>query len=334
MTLLNLLLRQSAKACLATGLLPDLIQQLRTKRCLSVLTYHSVIEQPLPFNDWSFLDSTMFRRQLAYLRKHFNILPLPEAVELLRNDKLQRPTAVVTFDDGFLNNFTVAFPILQEYAIPSTIFLATDLIGSEKTVWFTRLILALQATNCPILHWNDNLYPLANEAQKAVSSARLQEALKVFPADALETELRKIEILLSVPSDPGIAEDSPFRMLDQEAIRIMVESGLVEFGAHTCRHAILSRLPSREIESQIRRSVRGVEKLTGKPCLSFAYPNGARQDFDLESQRVLRESGIQTALTMVPGPNRPTTDLLELHRYPIGSDTPFSRFKLMVHNVV
>ncbi|MEI7613074.1 MAG: polysaccharide deacetylase family protein [Betaproteobacteria bacterium] len=297
------------------------------------MTYHSVIDQPLPFYDWSFLEAAEFRRQLAYLKEHFFIVHLSRALELLKKNELVGPTVAITFDDGFRNNFDVAFPILQEFRAPSTIYLATDPIGSEKTVWFTRLLMALQTTQSAELLWNGEVFPLRNATLKAESSARLQSALKRFAAAKLEEELARIESILCVPSDPHVPEKSPFRMLDQGMIRTMRDTGLVEFGAHTSGHAILSRLSRAEKTSQIRDSLRRVEELSGEKCLTFAYPNGAKNDFDLESQQVLTEAGIRGALTMVPGINRPTTDPMEIHRYPIGADTSFSRFRLMVHNV-
>lgn len=333
MAKLEQLLRSSVKACLAAGPLPVLIQSLRSRRCLSVLTYHSVVKKPLPFYDWSFLDAAVFRQQIEYLKKYFTVLPLSQAFDLLKRDALDGPTAVITFDDGFQNNFDVAFPILREFQAPSTIFLATDLIGSDRTVWFTRLLLALQATPCKNLQWNGGDYPLNGQAQLVESSAHLQAALKKFPATRLEDELTRIELFLSGTSNPKVPKDSPFRMLDQAAIANMVDSRLVEFGAHTCGHTILSRLTPSEKSAQISDSVLRVEELTGQKCLSFAYPNGAPSDFDSESQHLLQAAGIRAALTMVPGPNRPTTEALEIHRYPIGADTTFSRFRLMVHNV-
>ena len=319
---------------MACGPIPLMIQSLLNRRCVSVITYHSVIDRPLPFFDWSFLDSELFRKQIAYLSRKFKLLSLSSAVELLEKDALEGPAAVITFDDGFQNNFDVAFPILREYQAPATIFLATDYIGSEQTVWFTRLISGLAITACKDLYWNGGHYPLVDSEQKGRSSARLQAALKLFPADCLEAELIHIESLLSVPLRPPVLPNSPFRMLDPASIDAMLGSGLVEFGAHTGGHAILSRLSTSEKTSQIQKSIRQVEKLTGKKCTSFAYPNGGRLDYDDESQRILAEAGIHVAVTMLSGPNWPTTPLLEFHRYPIGADTSFSRFKLMAHNVV
>lgn len=326
-------LRSALKVCLAAGPLPQLIQSLRSRRCLSVLTYHSVIAEPLPFYDWTYLDAAAFRQQMDYLRRHFAVLPLTQALHLLRQDALPGPTAALTFDDGFRNNHDVAFPILREYRLPSSIYLATDLIGTDKTVWFARLLLALQTTRSTRLIWNGTDYPLDNAAVRAASSARLQAALKKFPAEVLERALYEIETLLAVPHNPSVDENSPFRMLDRTQIGAMLDSGLVEFGAHTCGHTILSRLTSAEKAAQIANSVQRVAAITGQECSLFAYPNGAPQDFDAESQELLAAAGIKTALTMIPGANRPDTPALATHRYPIGADTDFRRFRLLVHNV-
>lgn len=335
MSKLERFLRSSIKGCLAAGPLPSMIQSVRSRRCLSVLTYHSVIEQALPFHDWSFLDAGVFRRQMAYLKDHFTLLPLSDALDLLEKDALDEPSAAITFDDGFQNNFDVAFPILQAYQVPATIYLTTDLIGTDATVWFTRLLIALQATRCESLSWQEKIYPLKGPLQRAETSALLQRALKPFPAGRLEEELAGIERRLRVPVNPAVAAGSPFRMLGHEAIRVMGDSGLIEFGAHTRTHAILSKLTSEEKEAQIRQSVHHVETLTGKRCQSFAYPNGGQDDFDPESQRILREAGVFRAVTMLPGANcSGKVDSLEIHRYPIGADTPFSRFRLMAHNVI
>lgn len=326
-------MRTVLKVCLAAGPIPQMIQSLRSRRCLSVLTYHSVIAEPLPFYDWTYLDAAVFRQQMAYLRQHFEVMHLSQALDLLRQDALSGPTAALTFDDGFRNNHDVAFPILSEYRLPSSIYLATDLIGTDKTVWFARLLIALQTTRSARLSWNGVDYSLSDAAARADSSGRLQVALKKFPADALERALCEIEARLSVPHNPSVSENSPFRMLDHEQIKVMLESGLVEFGAHTCGHTILSRLVPAEKAAQISNSVRRVAEMTGRQCDLFAYPNGAPQDFDAESQALLAAAGIKAALTMVPGANRPDTPALEIHRYPIGADTRFGRFRLLVHNV-
>ncbi len=330
---LGCMLRRAARNCLATGPLPEWIQALRAPRTLSVLTYHAVIERPLSFYDWSFLDAATFRQQMAYLKQHFHVLPLLEALDLLQRDALPGPSVAISFDDGFRNNFDVAFPVLRQYGLAASIYLTTDLIGSRHTLWFTRLLHALHHTACAQLEWRGIRYRLGQAQERSAVSASLQAALKEFPAAQLENELCAIEAALGVACNPPLREDSPFCMLGPEEIACMAGSGLIEFGAHSCRHAILARLPEAEQQAQIAGSLTRVEALSGKKCLSFAYPNGGANDFDCTSQRLLADLGVRAGLTMIPGINRPTTNRLAIHRYGIGAGIDFQRFRLMAHNV-
>ena len=97
-------------------------------------------------NDWCFVDEHSFRMQIEYLKKHFEIISLSEAVGRMEKGEIKRPTAVITFDDGYQNNYDVAFPILCRERIPATIFLTTGLINTNDTVWYCRFNLALSQT--------------------------------------------------------------------------------------------------------------------------------------------------------------------------------------------
>ena len=97
-------------------------------------------------------------------------------------------------------------------------------------------------------------------------------------------------------------------------------SGLVEVGAHTHTHAILSRLSPREQRSEIERSLQIVGEITGRPCQGFAYPNGLASDYDGETIRLLRAAGVRFAVTAMPGANDAATPALELRRHGVGPD--------------
>lgn len=135
------------------------------------------------------------------------------------------------------------------------------------------------------------------------------------------------QILLRLDRDPDcpLEKDSPFRMLSYEAISKMVPSGLIEFGAHSHSHAILSQIPEGERHEEIDRSLDAIRQLTGRRCEIFAYPNGGVEDYDPGVIRILQSKGICVALTAIWGPNDQTTPLMELKRYPIG-DISLERF--------
>lgn len=328
------LLRDLIIGGLSTPPIPSIIQSAKNKKnSISIFTYHAVIDQPLPFFDWCFLDAELFRKQIAYLSKYFDIIPLSKAVELLESDSIDGPKAVITFDDGYKNNYDVALPILQEFSAPATIYLVSDLLGADKSVWFTRLIMGLDATDLTEITWDNVTYPITTSDEKASCCGAIQQSLKHHSHEKLLEKVTEIETILGVPNDPVLAEDSPFRMLDQQSFDAMLASGLIEFGAHTRSHTILSRLTSEAKQEQISTSLAGVEKLTGIPCQHFAYPNGSLDDYDNESIEMLAANGFKSAVTMNPGPVLAHDAMLQLNRYPVGADTTFSRFKLMAHHV-
>jgi len=312
--------------------MPQLFHRLAYQDQLTIVMYHGIIKEPLLVEDWCFVDEDSFRAQIEYLKKNFEIIALSDAVERMRNGEIKRPTAVITFDDGYQNNFDVAFPILCRERIPATIFLATGLMNTEDTVWYCRLNLALSQTHRDFIEWDGVKFDISTLGLKAKASAALQESLKKLEHSVLMATVRHIILQLGNDAGCSIEVDSPYRMLNRNAIAEMAASELIEFGAHTRQHAILSRLSEEERFSEIRQSIDAVYELTGRRCRSFSYPNGRMQDYDWGSINHLMACGVQMAVTTIAGPNNRMTPVMELRRYGVGADLPMAEFQLMVHH--
>lgn len=313
---------------------PQLFHRLAYRDELSIIMYHGIIRSPLVVSDWCFVDENSFRMQIEYLKRHFEIISLSEAVERMRDGGMKRPTAVVTFDDGYQNNFDVAFPILLRKRIPATIFLATGLINTNDTVWYCRFNLALSRTSRPFIEWNGFKLDLSTLDLKAKASAAIQDDLKEMPHPQLMATMRNVILELDGDPDYPIEIGSPFRMLSKRAISEMVSSGLIELGAHTHNHAILIRLSDEERGNEIRQSVNAIQELTGRPCRCFAYPNGRMEDYNALTIKDLEACGIQMAVTTISGPNDKLTPPMELRRYGIGAHVPMGEFQLVVHHFI
>lgn len=292
--------------------------------------YHAVIQSPLEVPDWCFLDADFFRAQMQYLKNNFEVIPLSAAATQIRDGSIRRPLAVITFDDGFRNNYEVAFPILRAAGLPATLFLVTGLTDTNDTVWFCRLNRALANSRVASLEWNGVRFDLSTVTDKAKASSVIQARLKVFPHSQLLTELRRILTGLDDDPDSPIESDSPFRMLSREEIRAMTATGMIEVGAHTQSHAILSSLSPQEQRNEIEQSLAVIRQLTGRPCDLFAYPNGLKQDYDPESIRILQVSEVQAAVTSIEGVNDRDTPLMELRRYGIGPHLDMTEFEAMM----
>lgn len=301
---------------------------------LTIVMYHAVAASPLPVEDWCFLDEATFRRQMDYLREHFDVLPLSEAVDRLRAGNVRRPAAVITFDDGFQSVRDVALDILRERGLPATVFLATGLVGTSDTIWYCRLNKALASTRRPWLQYEGGRIDLSTAAARARAGASLQARLKTKPHPRLLAELGGI--VADLGDDPGssIEAGSPYRILGKGAVAEMSASGVVEFGGHTRSHAILSLLAPPQRDDEIDSSLDAVAELTGRPCRLFSYPNGRAQDYDAGAVKRLETRGVRAAVTTRAGPNEPGTPPLELRRYGIGAGMGLPEFRFRVHHAM
>ena len=113
-----------------------------------ILMYHGIVRRALPFPCWWQLSIDQFQWQMNYLKKNYNVISLKEVVDKIHNRiPLDPNTAVITFDDGYHNNYSLAYPILKELNLPASIFLVTDFIGQDQLLWAINQKNSLQLNN-------------------------------------------------------------------------------------------------------------------------------------------------------------------------------------------
>ena len=271
---------------------------------------------------------------MLYLKKHCQVVPLRDIPRVV-GSRTRRPFVALTFDDGFQNNYGVALPILQELDLPATVFLATDFIGSDDTPWFCRINEALSLTSLTRLDWDGETYDLSNRQCRVQAQAYFQVRLKRFRhAELIEKTRATNRRTGGSPRQTNTRKGRPYRMLAAAEVAAMAGTGLIEFGAHTCSHAILSGLSDAERRREITTSLAAVERLTGAPCTLFAYPNGRAVDYGPGDVATLQDRKVDVAVTTLRGPNDRSIAPLEMRRYMIGASTPFGQFKLITHHVM
>lgn len=293
--------------------------------------YHGVIDTPLLLNNWGFLDVESFRWQIKYLKRNFDVIRLSDIEKRLSTNS-KRPAAIITFDDGYKNNYDIAFPLLQDEGVPATIFLTTGKINTDDTISTSRLHNAFETSTKLSIEWLGDIFYLSQIKEKARLLKTIKEQLKQMPNDQMNHQVHSIISKLGGNSNLPLEKDSPFRMLSHKEIKIMLKSGLIDFGAHTHSHPILSKISYAKQKEEIERSIMEVEKLTGKPCEHFACPNGMEGDYNKATLEILESCKIKTAVTAIVGTNRASTSLLELKRYGPGAGVTKFSFLLNVHN--
>jgi peptidoglycan/xylan/chitin deacetylase (PgdA/CDA1 family) len=250
---------------------------------------------------------------MRVLADYFTIWTVAELIERIKCDDLPETAVAVTFDDGYRDNYTNAFPILKRYSIPATIYLATDVIGTSRTLWHDDVFAAFRETTVlelPDIGIGTPTLPLTCIASKLRAQATILTHLWSLDMAPREMAVGRLRTAL------GLAKNSVGTariMLNWEEIIEMLRKG-IEFGAHTGSHPALSKLTPDVAREEIQRSKRTMEGSLNVPVKTFAYPHGRREDFTETTKTLVEDAGFDCALTTIFGNNEPGMDLYEMRR--------------------
>jgi len=306
----------------------------RNRNRLAILMYHGIEQHALSPACWHVLEVDVFRRELEYVRRHFRVLPLEEALVRLEAGTLPKRTAVLTFDDGTRNLATLAVPVLREFGLPASVFLTTGPMGTDETLWPDRLWLAFARTESidvdltTVGLGNRSLRTMADRGE---TYAAVLEKFKELPD---QERLAQVDSLVTALGTDSVLDPGPFRLLSWDEARAMSEDGFVTLHPHSVTHPILSRCSDEKVEREVTESCAVIQRETGCGTAVFAYPNGRLQDFDERVRTALRRCGLRWALATENGFADVYSDPLALPRIPIGSGSSFARFRVLVSGAV
>lgn len=309
-----------------------------------ILTYHRVIEKWDRILDYSqpgmVVTAETFDRQLQSLKQNFEIVRLDSLIGYRSTGRpLVRPRCVITFDDGWRDNYEIAFPILRKHGLPATVFLTTDFIGTSHVFWHTELMYLL-------LHGE-----LSNETRNRSLSKGLPASVRCHlmrlakmtrPPCArdvnpvIEAVKKTCDQAMSHELVKDLAEKMGLRrplfpnrrvFLDWDQTREMAAAG-IEIGSHGCSHLILTQLEVHEAEEELVRSKAQIEASVGQVVQHFAFPDGAANS-DLLT--LARKAGYRTVCLCASGPDQGRSGPLALRRASMhegisaGADGSFSK---------
>lgn len=242
-----------------------------------------------------------FDRQMGYLAKWFNVVSLKDLIEWLNGRKDLPPyAALITFDDGYLDNYTSAFPILRKYGFPALVFLTTGHIGTDLPFYWDLAAYCFSHTRSDHLVFPDgHLESWSSPEEVDQVCQNWTASMKTLPEAEKQNHVLNLPALLGVSVPAGFFKSL---MMDWHQAREMRKDG-IEFGAHTVHHPILTRIPLEEVRDEVMRSKSRVESELGESALGFAYPNGQVSDLNKEIEKIVAASGIRAAFTLLNGPS-------------------------------
>lgn len=287
---------------------------------LSAFYFHRVLEAPdplLPFEP----DARMFDRMLAWIGAQFRVLEPLEACERLYAGTLPARAAVISFDDGYRDNYTVALPILQSHGMRAVFFVATGYL--EGGIMFNdRVIEAIRRyprdrLDVPAASSGmPTSVPLGTVAERRAAIDTVLKSIK-----HLEPEVRSasVERLEQQTAGSASSRATPI-MMDDTQVRALHRAGM-RIGGHTRSHPILVKLADDDAYAEIEGGLADLAAISGERPWLFAYPNGRRgSDFDSRHVAMLEKAGVRYAFTTHAGAGTADSPRHELPRF-----TPWDR---------
>jgi len=265
-----------------------------------VLFYHRVNR----YGDHFGMDPETFEYQIRYLTKHYNIISMSDYLCLVKETERKKNAVLLTFDDGYKDNYTFAYPILKKYSIPATIFLTTDFIDGK--IWLWHDIFRYMVENTPLKKVEVNLkdrnyeWRFENNTERLKVRKNIYDLYKDTPRSERMLKLRDLATLLKV-SIPVLPTEK-YAPLSWNDIKEMSKNN-IEFGSHTRTHEILSKLSNEDAYQELEESKQRIENELQLRADVFAYPNGQHEDFTEATQMLLEKTSYKMAFTTIHGMN-------------------------------
>jgi peptidoglycan/xylan/chitin deacetylase (PgdA/CDA1 family) len=290
--------------CSATGA-TWLLERIAPRPVLMILNYHRIGDKDATEYDSGVFSCSAeeFDWQIGYLKQRFRMTGLDEVLGLLSGERrLTEPRVLITFDDGYIDNYQLAFRVLRHHGVQGVFFLATGFVGTSRLPWWDEIAYIVKRSRRSHFHLE---YPEEQDFNLEAEgfSSCIMHILRLYKRPAMRDHRRFIEQLENAcdSARPGSGTQRCF--LNWNEAREMQQGGMA-FGSHTHSHEILSKLTKQDQLTELRVSREILERELGRTIDTLAYPIGARDTFSLETVDALRLTKYRAAFSFYNGFNR------------------------------
>jgi peptidoglycan/xylan/chitin deacetylase (PgdA/CDA1 family) len=264
------------------------------------LNYHRIGDGELSSFDRGLWSATpeQFDQQLRWLGTHFDVISPRDIPYVLRVRRGRH--VIVTFDDGYEDNYTAAFPILRAHRLPATFFVATGFIDQPRLPWWDEvswMVRAARTSSIALPAYLPTPVPLDEPGRERAAGVLLR-ACFALPVERAGGFLDAVA--QATGSGRYDASGAPRLWMTWDMIRDMRAAGMT-IGGHTIHHPVLARLPRDRQAEEIAGCGRRLEEELGSPMRAFAYPFGQPDCFNDDTRACLREAGVRAAFSYYGG---------------------------------
>jgi len=262
------------------------------------------------------LEEGYFLSVLRSLKKTGIPLALDEVLQLIMDKKpFPKKAFAITFDDGFMNNFSVAAPILAEMGIPATFYISTGMVDANAMSWIDRIEFCFEYNLKDKIHlpWEKTARSLISKADQIAALDEIRKYVKSHK------EVDQDGFVSFVYSEFGanevIQSDDPVdRKLLWEQVSELNSHELFNIGGHAHNHEILSFLSQSELHRIVTTSLAYLMEKSGVKTIHYSYPEGLEHCYSEPVISELKSNGIKMCPTAIDGTNPSGSDPFHLKR--------------------
>lgn len=320
-----------AKIACSTGI--TRVLELAARRpSLTVLNYHRIGNPEHCPYDPALYSATpdFFDEQITYFKRRFRVISLAEALHTVECG-IKEPALLITFDDGYIDNYTLAFPILRSHSVPATFFVATSFVDTNRVPWWDSIAYMLRHSRTvdPAIS-----YPRPLQVNLSDFRTALRRVLRAYKSPLMRDPERFLTEVSQTTGIPPIREASHPLFMTWDQVREMASSGM-DIGSHTHRHEILSALSADEQELDLRISKAAILRHIATQADTLAFPVGKRESFSAETREALRRTGYSAAFSFYGGINLPgRIDRYDIRRMPVIGDEALALLRWRINSTL
>lgn len=323
---------QLARVMSKSGL-SSLLSLMPAKDSLLVLTYHRIGNADSDPWDPAVISATAeeFDEQVSYLKRKHALVTLEEALAFVdgsHKSKSRQCRILMTFDDGYLDNYQIAFPVLKSHGAQGVFFLCSNIVGSAYVPWWDHIAYLVKSGNRKKFSLS---FPqmLEVDIEKNGLAESLRKILNLFKTPEKIDMDRAIRELKEVVGGKDLPTDMR-RYLTWDEAREMLAGGMA-IGAHTHTHAMLSKLSEDEQRRELTLSRDIISEKLGIKVDSLAYPFGSRTAFTRKTEQIAEELGFRGAFSYYGNVanQRQNLERYNLKRVTVGSQS-WTRMKVQI----
>ena len=226
-------------------------------------------------------DQTSFINNINFLLKNYNLIGLKDLEDYYYNNKNLKNSCHITFDDGDITFYNNVFPIIKKYNIPVSLYVSPKIALEGVNFWFQEI--RGYNTNGLI----KNFEKVTNIKIDKSKDIDIKKYLKTLSIDKIH------EIIKAYQNDTNTPPKVNINMSAKQLVELQ-DSGLVEIGAHTINHPLLTNESDEVAKYEIHESINQLSNILDKQVRYFVYPNGNYSDREIS---ILKEKDIKLAFT-------------------------------------